>query len=616
MVVSASWRTEMFRQLSWAADLHQEMIENWLADKQKDIRAAAQGFRLQARAGEPLSVPDTRQIQAYLQAMARIYPEFDHVEMLDITSQTRFSSDALSGQSFTRDVFFQHAVLSAQGYIGQATMQEGKEWPLFRISYPIRDRDDQVMALLVATVSPSSLLKQLLNTGEGLGKSGEVVLVNDQVVLLNPLKHSLPDGTHPQPMQLQISAKPAIFAAAGHEGLVEAEDYRQVVVMAAFRHIRMNPEWGIGLVVKVDRQDLFAPLQREIALTLSTGLAGFVLLVLMLRLMIHRQTRRLEMLGQAAARLTDVAPVHHCGVRGQDEIGLLGQTFDHMADRIQSALRDLTLEATKHRQTAAELVLLNDELRNFIYIVSHDLRSPLLSIQGFSEELQLDLQELNNLVNTALEKSDAGEKAAITDLLDKRLPEDLTFIRAATHKMDGLINAILTLSRLGRAVLRFEPVDMRRLVEDNVAALAYEIQTAGVTVTVGDLPELITDPTAMGQVVGNLLSNAVKYLDPERPGRIHIDGETDPATGYATLQITDNGRGISPEDIDKIFILFQRVGQQNTRGDGMGLAYVRSWVRRLGGRIQCESTLGTGSCFRVTLPAAPVSTDNPSEGNG
>ncbi|MBF0585137.1 MAG: HAMP domain-containing histidine kinase, partial [Magnetococcales bacterium] len=71
-----------------------------------------------------------------------------------------------------------------------------------------------------------------------------------------------------------------------------------------------------------------------------------------------------------------------------------------------------------------------------------------------------------------------------------------------------------------------------------------------------------------------------------------------------------------PEDIDKIFVLFQRVGQQNTRGDGMGLAYVRSWVRRLGGRIQCESTLGAGSCFRVTLPAAPVPTDNPSEGNG
>ena len=120
------------------------------------------------------------------------------------------------------------------------------------------------------------------------------------------------------------------------------------------------------------------------------------------------------------------------------------------------------------------------------------------------------------------------------------------------------------------------------------------------TVNVGPLPEVVADRTALEQILGNLLTNAVLYLEPGRPGRIEVGGSRGP--DETTFFVRDNGRGIAPEDMPKVFAPFRRAGKQDVKGEGMGLAYVRTLVRRHGGEIRCESQLGVGTTFTFTLP--------------
>ncbi|MBF0128204.1 MAG: HAMP domain-containing protein, partial [Magnetococcales bacterium] len=116
---------------------------------------------------------------------------------------------------------------------------------------------------------------------------------------------------------------------------------------------------------------------------------------------VRKQTGQLKILAHTVARLSEHDFSMRSGIRGRDEIGLLGQTFDHMAARIQAFIQDLNREVREHQRTARDLAQTNEELRNFTYIVSHDLRSPMLSIQGFTEELQMDLGELEALLADA-----------------------------------------------------------------------------------------------------------------------------------------------------------------------------------------------------------------------
>ncbi|MBF0271590.1 MAG: sensor histidine kinase [Magnetococcales bacterium] len=601
-------RSEMFRQLSLIANLHKEQIESWLGDKQKDLRIFARISSLSASLSLPSSAERDERVRDALREIAHIYPEFDYVELFDLVSQTVLSSRDSGQRPFEHDEFLKRARLSGKGYLGKARMQAGMQWPVFRIGHPVFDSAGREVAMLVVALNPNSLLKQLLDTGESLGESGEVVLINEDGFIINTARYALPDGTRPLPLQHRLTSIPARLSSSGHEGLIEALDYRDVPVVGAFRHIRMSPEWGLGLVVKIDQQELFAPLRREIVTILGMSLTAFVLLVLLIGFTIRKQTGLLKILGDTAARLSDQDLSIRSGIRGQDEVGVLGSAFDHMADRLQSLVVDLRLRVLEHQHTLQDLAQTNEELRQFTYIISHDLRSPLLSIQGFTEELQMDLDELNILMTLIPDTLEGWKPEQAHELLQTRIPEDLRYIRASIHKMDGLINAILHLSRLGRIILRAERLNMRQLVEENIQALGFTIQEAGVTMLVGSLPDLVCDRTAMEQILGNLLANAIKYLDPQRPGTVEVRGAADEESGRYTLQVIDNGRGIASGDLEKIFILFQRVGRQDTQGEGMGLAYVRTLVRRLGGGIVCDSTLGQGTTFTVTLPTVPPPT--------
>jgi signal transduction histidine kinase len=282
-------------------------------------------------------------------------------------------------------------------------------------------------------------------------------------------------------------------------------------------------------------------------------------------------------------------------------------------DDAEAQLRDnnLNLEATVDERTA-DLREANSEIQRFAYIVSHDLRSPLVNIMGFTselEELRGDIfRRIAALARTATGTPPVpvvtGETEPVLEGEDGQLSQDFTealgFIKSSIAKMDRLITAILNLTREGRREFEPERIDTRELIETIVRTVAHQAAEAQAQIRVAPLPDIVSDRLALEQIFSNLIDNALKYLKPGIPGDIYIGGRT--KLGFAIFEITDNGRGIDPRDHQRIFDLFRRAGTQDKPGQGIGLAHVRALVRRLGGTMSVSSELHNGSTFTITLP--------------
>ena len=249
-----------------------------------------------------------------------------------------------------------------------------------------------------------------------------------------------------------------------------------------------------------------------------------------------------------------------------------------------------------------DLKLANEEIQRFAYIVSHDLRAPLVNVLGFTSELD----SLRGDLAAFLDEVEREVPRLVTPdrrlAIETDLPEALGFIRSSTQKMDRLISAILKLSREGRRKLTPEPIDVAALVDAQGKSLSQQLSARhAVLVVEGSLPALNSDRLAAEQIFGNLIENAVKYLSADRPGRVAVSGRAEGSLLH--YAISDNGRGIEAKDFERIFELFRRSGEQDTAGEGIGLAYVRNLARRLGGNVTVQSAYGEGSTFTVTLPA-------------
>ena len=246
----------------------------------------------------------------------------------------------------------------------------------------------------------------------------------------------------------------------------------------------------------------------------------------------------------------------------------------------------------------ANLEAKNTELEQMIYVASHDLRSPLVNIDGYSKELDYAIQHLLH----ALQESPAGvTPQAIAPLLEHDIPEALRYIRTSASKMDTLLTGLLRLSRLGRAALKIEPLDMNKLFCKIIDSTGFKIKEAGIKLEVGDLPPCRSDAVQVSQIFSNILDNGLKYLAPHRPGVIRITGRIEEKRSVYCVE--DNGTGIASVYLDKIFELFHRLDPAHVDGDGLGLTIVKRIASRLEGTVWAESDVGSGSRFYVALPA-------------
>lgn len=253
------------------------------------------------------------------------------------------------------------------------------------------------------------------------------------------------------------------------------------------------------------------------------------------------------------------------------------------------------------RERTADLGKANEEIQRFAYIVTHDLRAPLVNIMGFTSELETSIVALRTYMEKRPVEADPNfieaREAAVEEL-----PEAISFIRAATRKMDGLINAILKISREGRRQLKPELVDIREVAETSSSAVHHQLaDNGGVIETDIRVGKLHTDRLSIEQVLGNLLDNAIKYQEPERPLKVSIRAKHAPGN-RVEIEVEDNGRGIADTDHERVFELFRRSGKQSQPGEGIGLAHVRTMVRSLGGDVTLRSTFGQGTTFIINLP--------------
>lgn len=283
-------------------------------------------------------------------------------------------------------------------------------------------------------------------------------------------------------------------------------------------------------------------------------------------------------------------------------LGIIFLLLWQYASRLTTMLDQTRAINAKLETQATQLKAANEELKQFASIVSHDLRAPLLNIRGFSKELRLAFSDSGLRLGQRDVKLEPDQLRVLAEALEKDIPEALEFIDSSVARMDGFLNALLKLSRLGRREVQFELIDVERLVADTLKTLGHQIESKQVEVKLHTLPQVYADRISMEQIFGNILTNAVNYLEPARSGRVIIDAESN--IDETIFSIQDNGRGIAESDYAKVFAPLRRGGRQDIPGEGMGLAYVQTLVGLHGGRIWFESQLNSGTTFFFSISNA------------
>lgn len=271
----------------------------------------------------------------------------------------------------------------------------------------------------------------------------------------------------------------------------------------------------------------------------------------------------------------------------------------------RSYLVSVARDVTDRKRIEEELKLLNEqikernrELQQIVYAVSHDLRSPLINIQGYSRML---VKYIEKVVSVFMEESvTKASREEVVSIVDKDIPESVSYMLSSVKKMDSLLSALLKLSRSTRVELNMEDLDMNMLVSDVLNTFDFQMKEAGARAEISPLPSCSGDASQINQVFSNLIGNAIQYSSPERHLILNISGREE--KGQAVYCVEDNGIGIPSQEQGKIFDIFYRIDPEGSMGEGIGLTIVSKIIERHGGRIWVESEFGEGSKFYVALP--------------
>ena len=336
---------------------------------------------------------------------------------------------------------------------------------------------------------------------------------------------------------------------------------------------------------EIEHMEVAEELNQSIARTNNyvwASLLGVALLVLIVGGMVVRSiTGPLSRLSIATESISkgDYSQVLESG--RDDEIGMLQKSFNIMAEQ---------LEANKQLQQEfiAELEQKNTELERFTYTVSHDLKSPLVTVKGFLGMLERDIESGNR----------------------EGIEKDIAFLKDATDTMGTLLTDLLELSRVGRVVNPSTRFPMTELCSEVVDLLQVPIQQQQAEVELmPDMPHVHADRDRIREVIQNLLENAIKFAADDRPPRIKIYAESQ--DGSTRFTVEDNGMGIDERYYEKVFKLFERL-DPNISGTGIGLALVKRIIETHGGEIWIDSPAGSeGTRFCFTLPHSMEEQDVP-----
>lgn len=277
---------------------------------------------------------------------------------------------------------------------------------------------------------------------------------------------------------------------------------------------------------------------------------------------------------------------------GSNDLLLLRTISEIFSNAIQRQFSEKQIDTLNN-----QLIKKNQELEQVIYTTSHDLRSPLVNIMGFGKELQLTIEELNEFVKN--ESKTEEQLAQLQSIVDVDIPEILEYINSSGKKIDGLLNALLKLSRTGREELHITNVKVKEIVESVLESFEYLIGQEKISVTVEELPSCKADANLLNQVISNIIDNAIKYSHPERTNSLRIYGYEEDA--HVIYGFEDKGIGIASENLKSIFQIFYREKNNESEGEGIGLSIITKIMDKLDGEIWCTSEYGKGTTFFLKL---------------
>jgi len=386
-------RKEAFKNLNLIAALKKERLLRWMEERRDDIHVTATNdFTVsnvvQLRAVIHELAAESRDetelwrlvreegaykaLVKYLDTIRNTYRVYDRIRVDDAGSGKVVVStdDTDLGTDVSELSRFNEPLRTGAVYVSDIEISPQMAHPTLHFSDAIESQEGKVVAVLVMEVNTDDIIRPMLHTGEGLGERGEALLVNRDVKILTSLKHPLADGSIAEPLEYQIAAKPAVFAASGEEGIIESEDYRGEPVLSAYRHIRLNAEWGWGMVVKRDKTELFAPLRQDIIYSLFISLVGIFAIVGLTIVIASNLTRPMLSLSQTANQVAEGNLAVRVPVMTSDEVGMLATTFNAMVQRIQNWRKELEKQV---RARTAELKESEERYRTLVETMNDGL---------------------------------------------------------------------------------------------------------------------------------------------------------------------------------------------------------------------------------------------------
>jgi len=459
----------------------------------------------------------------------------------------------------------------------------------------IRNWDSDRIVGAVALQTRAKILDDITTAREGLGRSGETYVVNNQYEMITQPRFS---KSKVFGKRVMTPGTAACFTKKKASNIYK--NYRGVDVLGVQTFL---PDQQWCLVAEVEVAEAFAPVRAFRNRIIVFGSILVLIIILFSTLASRLFTRPILRLHQASQ---DVAKGNYdiaVPLDSKDEIGGLSKAFNDMAQSLAGFTKELEeknkalfknwAQTTRQKKELREV---NQELDSFVYTASHDLRAPLRGIASFASFLEEDYK----------------------DKLDQQGREYLNEIRKAATKMNAFIEDLLTLSRISRIKNPFEDVPMRELLDLVLERLKFDIKDNRVDLHIPqELPVVRCDRIKMAEVFQNLINNAIKFSSKNNKERPRVEIGYQSVDNDYRFYIKDNGIGIDPQYHEQIFGIFKRLHtDKEYEGTGAGLSIIKKVIDDHQGRIWVESELGKGATFYFTIPKElhrPSSDEEPVE---
>lgn len=593
-------KQSIYDRLSVASSLKDEEIEQWFQSQYQDLRLLAEleevkrnAQQLSAQVG---SLDDNstayKTLLSLFESVGIAKPNLQEVSILSTGGIVLLSTNqALEGKYQPlggTTTYFSTGADNVKPTLYRSPIT-GETAITFAI--PILREDNMRVGVLSMTLNLQEV-DELIRERTGLGKTGTTYLVGR----LERENTFIVSEESVSPTSSATLRSTAIDAATqGKDGSGLYENYAGVPVIGVYRWLEKQ---NLALIAEIDQAEAFAPARALARNILLFGLVATGLLLSGIYFFSRRITRPIRAITNAALQVEQGNLSHKVPVLSRDEIGILAQTFNRMAQQVRdsfTAMEDANLaleirvaertaELSKAKESAEAATQAKSE---FLANMSHELRTPLNSIIGYSEILEEDAEDIGQI-----------------DFIP-----DLQKIQGSSKHLLGLINAVLDLSKVeaGRMDFLREKINITQLVQDVLGSIYPVANRKGnnlILNNTSDVDIVETDRSKLQQCLLNLLGNANKFTE---NGKIifQVCSTSEKDQTWVHFIIKDTGIGITPEQLDKVFEPFTQADTSTTRlygGSGLGLTLTKQFAELMGGTLKAQSQYGSGSVFTLSIP--------------